>query len=67
MSGLSKGQLVAGALVLATAAVLFPVAVVPLRQRPAGGAGGTAGEASASPAPPKSGIDRRSMWGEMRK
>jgi len=64
MSGVSKGQLVAGALVLATAAVLFPVAVVPLRQRPAGGG---AGEASASPATPKSGIDRRSMWGEMRK
>ena len=66
MSGGSKGQLGAGALVLATAAVLFPVAVVPLRQRPAGGGAGEA-SASASPATPKSGIDRRSMWGEMRK
>ena len=60
--GAARGRLVAAALVLATAAVLYPVAVVPLR----GGREDGSGEGS-RPDVPRSGIDRRSMWGEMRK
>ena len=52
----------AAALVLLTGAVLYPVAVVPLL----GGAGEGKG-APPRPDVPRSGIDRRSMWGEMRK
>ena len=58
----ARGGLVAAALVLLTGAVLYPVAVVPLL----GGAGEGKG-APPRPDVPRSGIDRRSMWGEMRK
>jgi hypothetical protein len=62
--GAARGRLVAAALVLATAGVLYPGAVVPLR---GGGGDGSGGGSRPDVQVPRSGIDRRSMWGEMRK